>query len=290
VRAEIEADGEGLYLLEQSFRYSYANPVLRLRHRLIVVPPAVHGAQYRVDHGLSVSGAPVRVSETVDGFGNHVMDMETPAVAEWIEFAAWALVDCRGPAAMTALPPQSVDDDRLLASTALTRADGALAEAALDLCAASSSDMELAERACTWSRQSMAYLYGVTKVDTPAATALAGGHGVCQDYAHVMLALCRAAGLPARYVSGHLIGEGGSHAWVEVVMSDPTDQAGQTVAVAFDPTHERRAAEGYFTVAVGRDYADVAPTSGTFDGACPGELSARKRLGLADPSRYPAAS
>jgi transglutaminase-like putative cysteine protease len=50
------------------------------------------------------------------------------------------------------------------------------------------------------------------------------------------------------------------------------------VAVAFDPTHDRRADRGYFTVAVGRDYADVAPTSGTFEGADPGVLSVRKRL------------
>jgi len=50
------------------------------------------------------------------------------------------------------------------------------------------------------------------------------------------------------------------------------------VAVAFDPTHNRRAERGYLTVAVGRDYADVAPTSGTFEGTGPGVLSARKRL------------
>jgi transglutaminase-like putative cysteine protease len=78
---------------------------------------------------------------------------------------------------------------------------------------------------------------------------------------------------------------------VEVVMSDPSDRtAGRTVAVAFDPTHERRAERGYFTVAVGRDYADVAPTSGTFEGAGTGVLSAVKRLSPADPSRHPAAS
>jgi transglutaminase-like putative cysteine protease len=94
-----------------------------------------------------------------------------------------------------------------------------------------------------------------------------------------MLALCRAARLRARYVSGHLVGEGGSHAWVEVVARDNSKRDGdRTVAVAFDPTHNRRAERGYLTVAVGRDYADVAPTSGTFEGTGPGVLSARKRL------------
>jgi transglutaminase-like putative cysteine protease len=107
----------------------------------------------------------------------------------------------------------------------------------------------------------------------------------------VMLALCRRAGLPARYVSGHLVGEGGSHAWVEVVVRDSAGpDGGQTVAVAFDPTHERRAREGYLTVAVGRDYADVTPTSGSFEGTDPGVLSARKRLSRADPGQHPAAS
>jgi transglutaminase-like putative cysteine protease len=151
--------------------------------------------------------------------------------------------------------------------------------------------MDLAERVCIWTHDAMTYRHGVTDVATTAATALTGGEGVCQDYAHVMLALCRAAGLGARYVSGHLVGEGGSHAWVEVVVSDPADpSAGRPMAVAFDPTHERRAERGYFTVAVGRDYADVAPTSGTFEGTGPGLLSARKRLTPAHPSRHPAAS
>ena len=60
----------------------------------------------------------------------------------------------------------------------------------------------------------------MTSIATTAAEALAGGRGVCQDTAHVMIALCRAAGLPARYVSGHLLGEGGTHAWVEVIVAD----------------------------------------------------------------------
>jgi transglutaminase-like putative cysteine protease len=143
--------------------------------------------------------------------------------------------------------------------------------------------MDLAERICSWTRHALDYQHGVTGVHTSAGAALAGGRGVCQDYAHVMLALCRAAGLPARYVSGHLMGEGGSHAWVEVVLTVPSGVfSDRMVALAFDPTHERRAERGYVTVAVGRDYADVAPTSGNFEGVGPGALSVRKRLALAE--------
>ncbi len=64
----------------------------------------------------------------------------------------------------------------------------------------------------------MTYQDGVTSVATTAAEALDAGHGVCQDYAHVMLALCHVLELPARYVSGHLLGQGGTHAWVEVIV------------------------------------------------------------------------
>jgi transglutaminase-like putative cysteine protease len=288
--AELSGEPGDLYLLEQRFRYTYSNPVRRLRHRLVVVPRAVYGGQYRLGYGITVSGAVVNSTDTSDSFGNHVMQLNAPKVAEWIEFESWALVGHRWPpCGITKHPHAVVNDDRLLTFTRLTSPDDVIADAARDLSAASSGDMDLAERICTWSRKSMTYEYGVTGVHTTAATALAGGKGVCQDYAHVMLALCRKADLPARYVSGHLTGEGGTHAWVEVVVTDPRNQnSSRRVAVAFDPTHERRAGRGYFTIAVGRDYADVAPTSGAFEGSSPGVLASHKWLRLADPSLRPA--
>jgi transglutaminase-like putative cysteine protease len=127
----------------------------------------------------------------------------------------------------------------------------------------------------------MRYGFGATQVSTTAAEALAVGEGVCQDYAHIMLALCRLCGLPARYVSGHLLGEGGSHAWVEVLLADP-DTPSETVAHAFDPTHGCAAGPGYLTVAVGRDYADVAPTSGWYRSRFGGSLVTRKRVGIVE--------
>ena len=116
-------------------------------------------------------------------------------------------------------------------------------------------------------------------VATTAAEAWAGGAGVCQDYAHCMLALARLCGLSARYVSGHLLGEGGTHAWVEVLVPHP-QQPEYVSAVPFDPTHNRRAGLRYVTVAVGRDYADVAPTSGTYEGPYDGVLTTSKRAAV----------
>jgi transglutaminase-like putative cysteine protease len=285
MRAEALAGEDALFLLEQTFRYTYASPVRRLRHRLVVVPPPVHGDQYRFDHGLTVSGGTVRMSVMTDSFANHVVELRAASVAEWIEFDTWAVVGRRGTGGAIELSSASTGQPQFLAPSPLTQADDLVTETAADLSAASTDTLDLAERACAWSHQALTYEYDVTGVHTTAVTALAEQKGVCQDYAHVMLAVCRQAGLPARYISGHLMGEGGSHAWVEVLISDPHN--GRTAAVAFDPTHGRRATQGYITVAVGRDYSDVAPTSGTFVGSCPGVLSTRKRLSRANPEQGP---
>jgi transglutaminase-like putative cysteine protease len=96
-----------------------------------------------------------------------------------------------------------------------------------------------------------------------------------------MVTLCRLAGMPARYVSGHLLGEGGSHAWVEVLVPD-ANRSRSRVARAFDPTERDRTGSRHLTVAVGRDYADVAPMSGTYNASIPGTLAVTKRAGLAN--------
>ena len=125
----------------------------------------------------------------------------------------------------------------------------------------------------------MAYGYGRTDVRTSAAEALSKGTGVCQDYAHVMLAICRTLGIPCLYVSGHLLAAGGTHAWVEVLVPSE-DDPGTATAWAFDPTHGRPIRPDYVSIAAGRDYSDVAPTSGSFEASAPGKLSTRKQIRL----------
>ena len=92
-----------------------------------------------------------------------------------------------------------------------------------------------------------------------------------------MIAMCTSLGISSRYVSGHLVGDGASHAWTEVF--DPARQA----VVAIDPTHRRRTDLRYITTATGRDYRDVAPTSGTYTGhGSRGTLRMRKIIRLAE--------
>jgi transglutaminase-like putative cysteine protease len=104
------------------------------------------------------------------------------------------------------------------------------------------------------------YRPGVTKVEDPAIAALARGEGVCQDQAHVFLACCRAAGIPARYVSGYLyVGkddDAASHAWVDAWVSEANAWLG------IDVTHLGPSGVRHCRLAVGRDYLDAAPVRG----------------------------
>ena len=117
-----------------------------------------------------------------------------------------------------------------------------------------------------------------TQVNTPALQAFHARHGVCQDFAHIMLACLRSLGLPGRYVSGYLltqpapgeaklIGSDASHAWVSVYLGDLPDGARWC---DFDPTNNRWAwhAPGpdYATLAIGRDFGDVSPLKGVIHG------------------------
>jgi transglutaminase-like putative cysteine protease len=268
------------YLLRQTFRYEYPEPIQDLNHRLIVIPPERFGDQRRLRHTLSVGGDGATYENRQDRFGNIVVDVFAPRVSTAIEFVAEVSVE-RHSAVEHRLTDGRLADGYLLDPSPLTAADDRIRRAAEQLSASASWGLDLADRINDWVYQSMSYRVGATGVRTTAAQALALGVGVCQDYAHIMLALCRVCGLPSRYVSGHLLGQGGTHAWVEVVL--PTgDGTGDGIASAFDPTHASRGGLGYVTIAVGSDYSDVAPTSGTYLSSARGRLVTSKRVTLTD--------
>ena len=266
------------FALHQRLRYDYRSPITNLRHRLMVLPPDVHGDQRVLTSAIDVAGPEVATHKDLDGFGNLRYEYRADRVDEMIAFEVSAIIERRPAHGATRLPLASLRDSRLLGPTPLTWPDTAMRVIADRLARAGDGGLAHADRVNTWVHQVMRYRPSVTNVDTTASRALGLAQGVCQDYAHIMLALCRLAGLPCRYVSGHLLGEGGSHAWVEVVVRE----GDEAVAVPFDPTHGRRVGPSYLTVAVGRDYADVAPTYGTFEGTTAGVLSSVKRLGVSE--------
>ncbi|MDQ1462579.1 MAG: hypothetical protein QOI08_4063, partial [Actinomycetota bacterium] len=131
----------------------------------------------------------------------------------------------------------------------------------------SRSPRETVEAVSTWVRESLAYETGATDVSTNARSALELGRGVCQDFVHVALAVLRAAGIPARYASGYLHPDADgavdvavtaqSHAWLEA-------WTGSWQRV--DPTNGARVGEEHVLVARGRDYGDVTPLKGVYNG------------------------
>ncbi len=166
-----------------------------------------------------------------------------------------------------------------LSPTAQVPQDGRLSEVAASLAARrdgpagtgsgrmDSGPAAAAERAVAWVGDQLTYVSGTTGVHTSAIEAWEGGEGVCQDFAHLTLAVLRAMGMPARYCSGYVhphgnaeVGEtvkGESHAWIEY-------WAGAWIPV--DPTAGRSIGEHHVLVARGRDYSDVPPGKGIFHG------------------------
>ncbi|MEQ1857862.1 MAG: transglutaminase family protein [Longimicrobiales bacterium] len=115
--------------------------------------------------------------------------------------------------------------------------------------------------------ETVAYRPRVTGVDTIATDVLDIRMGVCQDFAHLHLGLCRSLGIPARYVSGYFFNNAlrpreveASHAWIEAWIPG-------FGWASFDPTHDRVADDRYVRLAIGRDYADIRPVNGTYRGA-----------------------
>ncbi|OAJ55171.1 transglutaminase [Paraburkholderia ginsengiterrae] len=211
--------------------------------------------------------APGKLDSTFDAYGNvlHTLVINKPhseirlqvtGEVETIPLVDGHLRDGVGPIPL----------EHFTCSTRLTEADAAIRELAASVPALSSSAhlIQLSEQIV----QRVKYTSGVTEVTSTAAQALALGNGVCQDHAHLMLACCRARGVPARYVSGYIEpGEGraegspaedshgASHAWVDVWLEG-------TGWISVDVTHAAFASEIYCRLAVARDYEAAAPVRG----------------------------
>jgi transglutaminase-like putative cysteine protease len=136
--------------------------------------------------------------------------------------------------------------------------------------------------------QSLRYRPGATDAGTTVEQFLQVREGVCQDFAHLMISICRAAGIPARYVSGYietdpvlgadgepldtaLIGATASHAWAEVFSPNG-------LWIGFDPTNNCLEGERHVQIGIGRDYADVPPLKGIFQGSNAQSLNVQVRV------------
>ena len=252
--------------------YRYAGPVRASYNEARLTPPSLD-RQRTLHAAIAITPAvqPLRYVDywgtTVDAFDIHVPHTELVVLAT-------STVETAGPTPVPAgagwpdLSDPAVQGRfaELLVASPYVPVEPELAEVGRSL-RAESTPVQAGLRAAAWTHETLRYERGATHVHTSSAEARAAGKGVCQDFAHVTLALLRAVGLPARYVSGYLhptvgaeVGEttaGESHAWVEF-------WAGDWVAV--DPTSLADVGSRHVLVARGRDYGDVRPLSGVYSG------------------------
>ena len=167
---------------------------------------------------------------------------ELTHVSEQMETWARSVGFERGPAATDGTAATS-------GASGMASADHATAQATLENCL--SLTHALHDR--------MRYEPGSTDVSTKAADAFAQGAGVCQDFAHIMVALLRHKGIPARYVCGITEGEGATHAWAQAHIGGRWH--------GFDPTRGQACDDGYLMIACGRDWADCPIERGVFRGS-----------------------
>lgn len=270
-----------IYEIRLSIRYEFAAPAGGGRHLLRLLPAEVAGVQRVRQAGLDILPAPVDRSEFRDFFGNRVVELALPAGHSSLRFDARAVVERLAPPDATASLPLAGLPAALAAVASVS------AQAPHHFTAASpriDTDGDIAAYARLATRGAvtvadavqalgralhadMRFDAGATTVDTPPAEAFSRRHGVCQDFAQVMIAGLRGLGIPTGYVSGflrtlppegqpRLEGADAMHAWVRA-WAGP--QAGW---IEYDPTNACPAGTDHVTVAVGRDYGDVAPVAG----------------------------
>ena len=143
-------------------------------------------------------------------------------------------------------------------ATPLTQLSGGLKQFADDLSVRSGAPEEAAA-VMHAVHEALSYIPGATGTKTTASEAFDLGCGVCQDYAHIMLAALRSRGIIARYVAGMMLGEGASHAWVEVLHDG--------IWTGYDPTNDLIVSDGHIKLSHGRDAWDCAINRGIFLGS-----------------------
>jgi transglutaminase-like putative cysteine protease len=249
------------------------------------ITPATTTSQLVLDSRVEVSSARV-TQRYVDYWGTIVHVFETDEPHRQLTVIGRSVVETSGPAPpadhvdWAVLDRPEVKDQfaEFLAPTTQVPLDPRLAERALVL-RRSYRAAEARLAAIDWTRSQLRYVPGTTGVHTSAVEAWDGREGVCQDFAHLTLAVMRAMGVPSRYCSGYLHPDGSaglgqsvdgqSHAWVE---------AWTGTWEALDPTIGKPAGEHHVLIARGRDYSDVPPIKGIFHGGPTASLDVSVRL------------
>jgi transglutaminase-like putative cysteine protease len=237
--------------------YRYGEPVKRSVQNLRLTPrpdPVQRVLSWNI-------AAPGRHSAQIDAYGNvvHLLTLDEPH--REIRINVTGVVETQEDSAL--VPAEGrLSPLAYLAPTMLTRAD----EAIVSFVQERSPDKDARDQRSALARLAaevcnvVKYQQGTTDVSDSAASAFARGQSVCQDQAHVFIAACRSAGIPARYVSGYYYtgtdGDVASHAWVDAWLGR------EECWISIDVTHGTTAGPRHCRLAVGRDYLDACPVRG----------------------------
>jgi transglutaminase-like putative cysteine protease len=271
-----------LYDIRLRMAYDYDRPVIGGRHHIRVIPRMITGRQRVTAASLSIDPQPAERSELADFYRNIVTSIAFRNVHNDLRLAMSARVAVehldegfdvspdvaglkREIAAHLSLGPDS--PHHFLVPSPLVEADEAIAVYARETQLHGVSVMAIATELCMRINGDFTYDSTVTDVTTPPRRAFDLRRGVCQDFAHIMIAGLRGLGIPASYVSGYLRtippagaepleGADGMHAWVRAWCGE------QIGWLELDPTNAMRAGEDHIVVGFGRDYSDVAPIAG----------------------------
>jgi transglutaminase-like putative cysteine protease len=276
-----------MFNIQHVTEYNYDEPVRESVMELWMQPRAAHG-QNLITFDVETDPA-AQMFSYIDTWGNVVRHFDVPHPHRRLTITAQSLVETDAPPPLPAA--LNIDEWTVLAGDAV-QADcwdflkpHGFAASTPRLVSFSEArgipdlrkfdPLTALDRLSTVLYESLDYEAGVTGADSPIDEALEAGKGVCQDFAHIMIAICRGWGVPARYVSGYLStdrnqGERSdpqaTHAWVEVFLPSLR-------WIGFDPTNDVLACERHIAVAIGRDYSDVPPSRGVFKGDAESQLS-----------------
>ena len=271
-----------LYDLRLALNYSYEGSVRGDRHLIRVQPATIPGVQRVIASTLNLDPDPQQRSAHTDFFGNAVTTIAYAGRHSHlhVQLSARVSLEDTVPAADLSPPREQLraqisrlwsigaeSPHHFLKASTRIPADPGIGAYAADVVAACGTVQEDAMALCLAIHQDFAYDTEATLVDTSPSEAFALRRGVCQDFAHVMIAGLRALGIPAAYVSGflrtipppgkpRLEGADAMHAWVRVRCDEDAGWIG------VDPTNVMLAGSVHNTIGHGRDYSDVTPIVG----------------------------
>ena len=285
-----------IYDITHISTYVYAAPVASTRGVIRLLPRDDDPGQKVVASAVETTPTPQLAQERRDFFGNRVIEAQVNTPHAKLRVVLLARVEVHRPhAPAAALTPDWREARRLALATPslaasspvhalfagrLTPLDEAVTAYASESFPAGRTVLEGALELMRRIHADFVYDARATKIGTPIAQIFAKRRGVCQDFAHLMIAGLRGLGLPAAYVSGYirtlpvgglptLEGADASHAWVSVWCGPAFGWIG------LDPTNCATVGDDHVVVAIGRDYSDVSPIDGVVHGSGDQELEVR---------------